>query len=395
MSGEVKLNLGAGEQELEGFTAIDISAGESAYPLPQYADGSVAEIRASHILEHFSYRETLKVLREWVRVLKEGGRLRLAVPDFDYIIRQYEEGSTEPFEGYLMGGHADNRDVHLAIFNDQKLRELMSLAGLSEVKDWESGRKDCAALPVSLNLEGIKNGVVPPMPLAPPELKVYAAMSVPRLGFMDNFFGVFQALVPLKIPLRRGTGAFWGQCLERCIGQCLEEGAEAILALDYDTVFTPYDVDSLIKLMVAHPEADAIASLQASRTRDLPMMSMIDGDGNRMGQVSKDTFHVDLARIHTAHFGCTLIRAEPLRSLPHPWFKGEPADDGTWGEDRTDDDIWFWRQWAAAGHSLYLANRVVVGHAELMIRWPGRDFRAIYQHPTEFWNDGKPEEAWE
>ena len=35
-----------------------------------YPDGVADEIRASHVLEHFSHTITLDVLREWARVLK-------------------------------------------------------------------------------------------------------------------------------------------------------------------------------------------------------------------------------------------------------------------------------------------------------------------------------------
>ena len=78
----VRLNLGSGRTPIPGWTNVDIKAGGSAYPLTQYADGSVDEIRASHILEHFSHHEVALVLREWVRVLKRGGKLYIAVPDF-------------------------------------------------------------------------------------------------------------------------------------------------------------------------------------------------------------------------------------------------------------------------------------------------------------------------
>jgi hypothetical protein len=41
-----------------------------------------------------------------------------------------------------------------------------------------------------------------------------------------------------------------------------------------------------------------------------------------------------------------------------------------------------------AGHRLFLANHVVVGHIQEMIRWPGKDLQAVYQEMTEFNRDG-------
>lgn len=387
----LRLNLGAGATEIPGFTPIDIVLGSQAYPLFQYADGAVDEIRAVHILEHFSHTQTIDVLKEWCRVLKPGGRIRLSVPDFDYVVEQYKKGTNEPLEGFLMGGHYDEHDIHKAMFNEQKLTEALATAGFADIKRWSDEIGDCSSMEVSLNLEALKGS---DGTSAPPDFKVQAAMSVPRLGFMDNFFCVFQSLLPMKIGLRKHTGAYWGQCLEECMMYCVAEHPDAILTLDYDTVFSRHDVQTLIDLMKAYPEADAIAALQAARTKSTPLMTKKDAGGKNVGILPRDTFEADLLKVNTAHFGLTLIRAEKLKALPHPWFKHEPAVDGTWSEGRTDADIWFWRQWERAGNSLYIANRVPIGHAELMVRWPDINMESMYQHPSEFYEKGKPESVW-
>lgn len=230
----------------------------------------------------------------------------------------------------------------------------------------------------------------------PKAIKIAACMSVPRLGFMDNFFCAIQAIVPLKIPLRKGTGAFWGQCLERIMVESIEKDhPDAILTLDYDSIFGIEDVGRLARLMVDHPNADAIASVQCHRSEQAPLMTVQDRDGVPIKYIPSDYFQADLSRVSTAHFGLTLIRTSALAKMSHPWFKGEPAPDGGWGEGRIDDDIWFWRKWEEIGNTLYLANRVVIGHGEWMIRWPGRQFKAIYQHPGEYFKSGPPVEAWQ
>ena len=379
----MKLNLGAGGLPLDGYENVDRKTGQEVYPLSQ-ADSSVDEIRASHVLEHFSHTEIGKVLAEWARVLKPGGLLKVAVPDFEYCAREYLSGAPIPVQGYVMGGHVDADDHHGTIFDHDELYRALRSAGLTGIVSWKSELKDCAALPVSLNLQGYK----------PPETwpKVVAVMSVPRLGFMDNFFCSYQ-LPKLGIELRKYSGAFWGQCLTRAIEESLQDEPEYILTVDYDTVFTKDDVQSLMLTMMQHPEIDALAPLQASRTKATPLMT-IKQDGKNIGEVPWETFQPPTVQISTAHFGLTLIRAERLKQLPRPWFTGTPAEDGSWGTGRTDDDIHFWRQWEAAGFSLHLANRVAVGHAELMIRWPGQDLQATYQHPSEFWDTGKPGGVW-
>ena len=104
----VKLNIGSGSSELPGYTNIDCKRGGEAYPLTlngkPFEDCSVESIYSSHCLEHFSHRITEQVLREWIRVLKPGGLLQIAVPDVDKCFAARAAGKPWPFEQYLMGG---------------------------------------------------------------------------------------------------------------------------------------------------------------------------------------------------------------------------------------------------------------------------------------------------
>lgn len=232
-----------------------------------------------------------------------------------------------------------------------------------------------------------------PRPAVEVKTKITAVMSVPRLGFMDNFFCAFQSLAPLGIKLRKTTGAFWGQCLERVMEEAVEDGADAILTIDYDTVFNDKMLAELIRVFQDHPEVDAVAALQPSRSKDAPLLT-IKKDGKSTGVVARHEFAQDLTRLSTAHFGLTLIRVSALKDLPHPWFKGEPDKNGKWGEGRIDDDIWFWKQWEKHNKTLYSANRAPIGHAELMVRWSDTSLKTIYQHPSEFYKEGPPATVW-
>lgn len=49
-----------------------------------YKDGEIDNIYTSHLLEHFSLKEAQSALVEWKRVLKEGGRLVINVPDMEW-----------------------------------------------------------------------------------------------------------------------------------------------------------------------------------------------------------------------------------------------------------------------------------------------------------------------
>jgi len=382
-----KLNLGSGAIEMADWINIDRKTGGEVYPLKAFPAGYVDEIRASHVLEHISHRLTGDVLADWVRALKPGGLLRIAVPDLEVISRQYLAGAEIPIQGYIMGGHVDDDDHHQAVFDDEALGDALRAAGLVGISHWTSELDDAASLPISLNLQGYK-----PLEAFPP---VAAVMSLPRLAFTDNFFCAFEAFARLGISLRKFTGAFWGQCLTRAIEETLAAREfKYLLAVDYDSLYTMNDVQALISAAERHPEADAIAPLQASRSKGGPLMTIRGEDGINQAQIERDYFLPELSPVTTAHFGLTLIRVAALRDVLPPWFLGTPDPDGRWSDARCDEDIHFWRQWEKAGKTLYLANRVPIGHAELMIRWPDRNLEVTYQHPSDFWKTGKPGNIW-
>ena len=92
----LKLHLGCGKVDF-GEDWINIDQVEYAHvnhvcdvsTLP-FTDNSASIIYACHVLEYFDWHEAKTiVLSEWKRVLKPGGILRLAVPDFDSIFNCY------------------------------------------------------------------------------------------------------------------------------------------------------------------------------------------------------------------------------------------------------------------------------------------------------------------
>jgi len=153
----LKLNLGSGDTVIDGYTPIDRKIGSEVYPLDGVEDESVEIIRASHVLEHFGHQDCKEVVSHWVRKLKPGGQLKLAVPDFQKVAEAYLAAKPMNVQGYVMGGQVDQDDFHKVIFDKESLTELLVNAGLERVCLWESELKDdCAALPISLNLMGFK-----------------------------------------------------------------------------------------------------------------------------------------------------------------------------------------------------------------------------------------------
>src|SRR5262249_49548779 len=91
----VKLHLGCGRRHLPGFVHVDladlphIDHQSDLRTLPMCKDETADLIYACHVLEYFDRIEVLDVLGEWHRVLKHGGVLRLAVPDFEALTSVY------------------------------------------------------------------------------------------------------------------------------------------------------------------------------------------------------------------------------------------------------------------------------------------------------------------
>lgn len=234
-------------------------------------------------------------------------------------------------------------------------------------------------------------------------IRLHCAMSVPRLGWQDHMFCWARGLIPYGISPIRLEGAFWGQCLERVMTDIIESDTDPkapplwILTLDYDSVFEADAVPRLLTYAVASGY-DFVAALQMKRRTDEPLFTMTDDGGQRVAEVVRDTFiYHNVTQANTAHFGFTMLRGDALKQMTHPWFIGKPNQDGRWGEGRVDDDIAFWVQAQECGLKTGVCHRVVLGHAEVWIKWPDQNMRASLQHPGDFWERGgrPPDNVWQ
>jgi predicted SAM-dependent methyltransferase len=89
MSESLRLHVG-GKIPKEGWKIFSIQPGPNVdyvgncLDLSQFADNSVTEIYASHVLEHLNYHDEIRrALQGFRRVLQPGGRIMIGVPDLD------------------------------------------------------------------------------------------------------------------------------------------------------------------------------------------------------------------------------------------------------------------------------------------------------------------------
>lgn len=291
--------------------------------------------------------------------------------------------------GYVCGGHVDENDHHEALFDRETLTELMVRTGLERVGSWESEHQDCSALPVSLNLQGYKPTTSERRPTA-----TLAILSAPRFGPVLHMRCGIVGFGQLGIPYEIGQGAYWHQVLSGQIEAALEnEAIKFIITCDYDTAFSRDDVMELWRLSNAFDDADAICPLQCKRCTDHILCSLEDDKGVRQDSISIAEQTQSLTRITSGHFGLTIFKADSFRKAKRPWFHAVPGADGKWDDTKIDADMNFWQNWRASGLKLYLAHRILIGHIEEAVKWPGRDYKPVFQTFGDYVDYGIPAEV--
>ena len=332
----MKINVGAGKNPPEGYINIDRATGGEAYPLSQngivFDTGVADEIRASHVLEHFSHTMTLAVLKEWIRVLKPGGLLKIAVPDFDHACSLRK--SDPLWKYYIFGGHTDQNDMHGALFTRDDLKDLMREAGcIVQYADmyWRDDLDYCSSHPsgVSLNLQGFKREDVVDVekPFIPAPRKIVAIMSAPRIGFTKTHGCIENVLAAYQIKLMLFQGAFWEQGVQNCFEKAIAEGYDDAIVLDFDSVFNQEQFHRMYSCWLLHPELDAIAPLQPKRGDGRAMLTPMDVPISTQDKESHVTAnHQETGlQVQTAHFGLTFFRLNKLAKMAKPWFWNQPA----------------------------------------------------------------------
>ncbi|HWA37349.1 MAG TPA: tetratricopeptide repeat protein [Burkholderiales bacterium] len=137
--------------------------------LGRFADGSVEEIYASHVLEHLGYQSELpRALKEFHRVLRPGGVARISVPDFERLARLFLDPASTLEDRYVcmrmvFGGQVDQFDYHRVGLSEEFLTQYLLQAGFSRVERVEqfglftdASRLGLRGQPISLNVVAYK-----------------------------------------------------------------------------------------------------------------------------------------------------------------------------------------------------------------------------------------------
>jgi SAM-dependent methyltransferase len=121
------LQVGAGRQHLDGWLTTDLLPRElrivymNASKRFPFRDGTFDYVVAEHIIEHLTFANAMRMLRECHRVLKDDGVLRVSTPDLRLVLQLLDPPLTAALERYVSwsnqryDGNCDSRSaVHVA-----------------------------------------------------------------------------------------------------------------------------------------------------------------------------------------------------------------------------------------------------------------------------------------
>ena len=136
-----KLHIG-GRVRTPSWEVIDANPGPhvdhvgNAKDLSQFETATFSDVYASHVLEHFDFKnEIFTTLVEWCRVLVPGGTLHVSVPDMDILARLFLDRQKMSMDDrfaimqMIFGGHEDRYDYHVVGLNEEFLLRYLSRAG--------------------------------------------------------------------------------------------------------------------------------------------------------------------------------------------------------------------------------------------------------------------------
>ncbi len=173
----LKVHLGSGEINLQGWINIDANQNthihmiDKNFKLNNLKDETISEFYLCHVLEHFSFTESIELIKKIQQKLKKNGVIRISVPDFQKLSSIYSLNSNlDQIKFALMGGQKDNYDYHKSIYDHPGLTKILEDCKFGEISewnyedfgvkigDWSEGyyKVQNKKIEISLNLKGIK-----------------------------------------------------------------------------------------------------------------------------------------------------------------------------------------------------------------------------------------------
>lgn len=164
------LQIGAGPTSASGWLRTDLTPSQAGcvylnaierYPIP---DESFDYIHSEHMIEHVSFAGGQRMLQECHRILRRGGRIRLATPDFARLVGMYGRENTgapqrlielyardayrsaECAKPIFAINNAFHNWGHQFLYDEETLRNSLQAAGFVDIERFRCGESPTPVL---------------------------------------------------------------------------------------------------------------------------------------------------------------------------------------------------------------------------------------------------------
>jgi predicted SAM-dependent methyltransferase len=146
-----RLHIGCGPQVLPGWFNVDLEAHPGVDLVHDVRDGlpfrGTRYVFAEHFLEHLTYDEGVRFLKECRQALADGGVLRLSTPNLDWVVStQYNAATFASEEQRLQACFGLNKAFrgwgHQFLYNATTLAATVRAAGFEHVRFFRYGESD-------------------------------------------------------------------------------------------------------------------------------------------------------------------------------------------------------------------------------------------------------------
>jgi predicted SAM-dependent methyltransferase len=160
-----KLQLGCGNNPLPEWLNTDMYMTDKVvcldvskpFPIPSQ---SFDYIYSEHLIEHLDFHVGQEMLAECFRILRPGGKIRLATPDLESILGLFCEPKSDVQEKYIhwsvdtwmpgVGNYTDTMVInnffynwaHRFIYDDKTLCQSLKSTGFTEIKKYSIGESE-------------------------------------------------------------------------------------------------------------------------------------------------------------------------------------------------------------------------------------------------------------
>jgi predicted SAM-dependent methyltransferase len=169
-----KLQIGSSTNVLEGWLNTDLLPNTEeimfldATDRFPFEDFTFNYVFSEHMIEHIEYSKGINMLHECFRILKPGGKIRIATPDLYFLVDLYKSEKTELQSRYIswavhtflphVGIHHDTFVInnffrswgHRFIYDFKTLNDAMSRTGYINIAHYRPSESD------DQNLQGIE-----------------------------------------------------------------------------------------------------------------------------------------------------------------------------------------------------------------------------------------------